>query len=302
MPEARILRLFYKDKLKARAEAGEHNFTNRLRAAFEGEGFSVELMRNSGVARMATVLRPGLAIFDEGAPLHPRALAMRLAYIYPFWRLENSDKRWEFAVAKQAFDAGRVDAAEARAFAERWRGWIFKGQQVEDAGFVFVPLQGHVTEKRSFQAMSPVAMLRRTQAAYPGQRILATLHPGEVYSPQDHAALQAVLTDCPDVELSTTRSEVLLAACSRVVTQNSSLAFQGLFLRKPLVLCAEIDFHHIAGSVPREGDAAFVRPDPQPEEFDAYLYWFLQLTAINAGREDAEARILETVRSRGWQI
>ena len=80
------------------------------------------------------------------------------------------------------------------------------------------------------------------------------------------------------------------------------MAIQGYLLHKPALLFAEIDFHHIAASVPREGMAALDRALTQRPDFDAYLWWFLQEQAINAGRPECEAQILAALRRGGWAI
>ena len=63
----------------------------------------------------------------------------------------------------------------------------------------------------------------------------------------------------PRLRLETGGAAEALAACDLVVTQNSAVAFNGYFFHKPAVLFAEIDFHHIAASVPRLGVAAAFR-------------------------------------------
>ena len=37
-------------------------------------------------------------------------------------------------------------------------------------------------------------------------------------------------------------------------------------------------------------------------DFERYVYWFLQLQAINATRPEAGARILAEMRKGGWPI
>jgi hypothetical protein len=93
-----------------------------------------------------------------------------------------------------------------------------------------------------------------------------------------------------------------LSRCSFVVAQYSSVALMGYFFSKPAVLFADIDFHHIAGSVPRDGvDAAFERLQ-RPPDFARYLCWFLKLNALNAGHEDFETSLLAKLREHGWPI
>lgn len=88
-----------------------------------------------------------------------------------------------------------------------------------------------------------------------------------------------------------------------IAAQNSAVALTGYFFHKPAVLFGRIDFHHIAANVHEEGvKAAFEGIPERGPDLDHYLFWFLQKMSINAGRADAEAQILATVPSRGWQV
>jgi hypothetical protein len=151
--------------------------------------------------------------------------------------------------------------------------------------------------------MSPVEMIEATLQARPGQRIKATLHPREVYEDADLVALDRISRDHPRFSLVQGAAEDLLATCDHVVTQNSSVAMLGYFVRKPAVLFAGIDFHHIAGSVPRDGlEAAFAQVQGEAPEYDAYLTWFLRRNCVNGGAPEAEAQILARFARFGWPV
>ncbi|MFN6980278.1 MAG: hypothetical protein ACK4OP_19255, partial [Gemmobacter sp.] len=134
-------------------------------------------------------------------------------------------------------------------------------------------------------------------------RVTLHPHPKEPYTDAERRAVERLAARHARVTVETVPSESLLMACDVVVTQNSSTALTGFFAGKPAVLFAGADFHHIAGSVPRDGlDAAFERargPMPDPA---LYLYWFLQMRAINAGLPDAEARLRARLAEFGWPV
>jgi len=133
--------------------------------------------------------------------------------------------------------------------------------------------------------------------------IRATLHPKEQYTRAETEALGTLTEDHPRITLSSRSAEALVMDCSYVVTQYSSAAVIGYFHRKPAVLFGKIDFHHIAANVHDLGVAgAFARVRAMQPPFAKYLFWFLQKMSINAGREDAEERILATVRAMGWNV
>ena len=165
-----------------------------------------------------------------------------------------------------------------------------------------MPLQGHLSRHRSFQSMSPIEMIGATLA---GDRrpIFATLHPKETYAEADLQALERLERAFPRFRVSRAGSDRLLAWCDMVVTQNSSLAFRGYLIEKPAVLFAGADFHHIAGSVPRDGlDDAFHLARETAPAFAAYVWWFWVRHAINAGSPDAEQQIRQRLASHGWPV
>ncbi len=283
------------------AEAGKINIFNLIASAFRGAGWDVgyrDLVPGQPIV-------PPLgdhALFFMQEPLSDRALTLRRAYHYPFWRIEATNERWRTDVARATFDPDAVDPALATPFARRWARTLLGGREPRQEGYVFIPLQGRLRDHRSFQSMSPLAMIEATLQAEPQRRLVLKLHPKEAYTPTDMAALERI-TRHPRVDLVDADALDLLAGCDYVVTQNSGLAFTGFFLRKPAVTFAAIDFHHIAAPVADLGVAdAFQAVLGPPPAFDRYIHWFLQENAINGGRDDAQARILARAARFGWPV
>ena len=304
MDGPRDVTFYLDDGLRQNAEARAHNFFRLLTEVLEEAGFAVFFHENSGVARLMSERLPGYAIFHMDEPTHPRALTVRRVYHYPFWAIERHAARWEWDVARAEFPGATVPRGRLRTFYDFWGKRLFGEavSEVRDDGFLYIPLQGLIRQHRSFQSMSPVDMIRETARRYPDRDIRITLHPNEDYTTADRKTLDALLDGLPNCALVETPMKDLLAGCHGVVTQNSGVAFAGFFFGKPAVLFAEVDFHHIAGSVPRDGlDAAFTALDAQPD-FAAYLWWFLQDMAINAGRPEAKEVIAERLREHGWPV
>ncbi|SIO20186.1 hypothetical protein [Vannielia litorea] len=296
------LRILLDDPSLQRVRAGSFNFFNRLIGIVEKRGWAVEVMGNSLADRDAAVRQGGPTLVHMDAPPHDGALCCRRAYLGAFWRIERSHERWAWPVAKAEFDPMAVDGEAAERFFGNWRNWNFdRGRDVGDDGFVLVPLQGRLQEHRSFQAMSPLEMLdcllERTD-----RPVVATLHPRESYSEAELAALAALAERHARLEVAQGVSDMLLRRCSYVATQNSSLAFQGYFLEKAAILFGEIDFHHIAGSLPRDGvEAAFARLEQRPE-FARYLHWFLTGDTVNAGQDEFDEQLPARLRTFGWNL
>ena len=298
---------FYLDPgLLQSAREGRHNFIGLVAKTVSDAGLRVFFEANSGAARRASETRPGFALFHMDDPTHPRALTMRRNYFYPFWQIETSARRWEWTVALTHFKPDQVDPVEAQRFVAFWRKRLFattNNSPVRD-GPIYIPLQGMIRQHRSFQSCSPVEMIARTAERFPRNDVIVTLHPSEHYDTADRKALEKLERRHPTVNVSTRDMVTCLDACQMVVTQNSSVALAGYFFRKPAVLFAQIDFHHIAGNVPRDGEDKAFAGWRNASGFDAYLWWFLQEMSINAGRPPKEvtARIASVLRGHGWPV
>lgn len=229
-------------------------------------------------------------------------LTLRRCYRDPFWRIEATNDRWDWDVARKPFRPALVKGSWG-AFHANWRGRIFGDTPITRQGHILIPLQGKLLENRHFQAMSPLDMIRATLAADPTRPVIATLHPKETYTENELAALTALAAEIPRFTLSDQPGTELLASCDYVVTQNSSVALAGFFAEKPVVLFARIDFHHIAASVPDKGvAAAFAQALGPAPPFARYLFWFFKRNAIIAWAEDVQDQIATRLRDHGWPI
>ncbi|WP_137700936.1 hypothetical protein [Marimonas lutisalis] len=304
MSEPRILSFYLEPGLKESAEAGEHNFLGKIAGVARAAGFETRYFGNGADERARSLTRPGYALFHMEAPTHARAVTVRRAYTYPFWSIERTEKRWEFDVAKAAFDPGEAPAKEAARFAGFWRQRLCGDwAQAPESGHVYIALQGRLLERRSFQSCAPVEMVEAVLRNEAERPVVAGLHPKESYSEAELEALEKLEEKHPRLRVRMGGMEQLLPGCDYVVTQNSGVGFMGYFHRKPLVLFGQIDFHHIAAKAGEIGAKEAIRLAPgMAPDFDGYLWWFLQKMAINAGRSEAEEKIADRLRALGWPV
>ncbi|SLN24361.1 hypothetical protein PSA7680_01012 [Pseudoruegeria aquimaris] len=303
MAVAKRLRVYLEPGMRAAAKAGTHNFLRLVQEAVEDRGFQVEFRPATERERLKSAARKGYALFHMEPPFHGRALTFRRVYHYPFWQIERSEKRWEWTVAQTPFNPAEIDPVQAKSFADRWRKTLFATQAAPlSGGFVYVPLQGRLLDHRSFQSFRPIDMIEMVLQQDPARPVVAALHPREIYTSEEIAALERLAAAHPRLTITTGEMDRLLPACDYIVTENSSVAFLGYYLHKPAILCARIDFHHIALDAARDPRGAFARVLSHSPDYDRYLFWFLQDMSINAGRPEAREKILATLRARGWDI
>lgn len=303
MQEPRIARFYLDDGLRHSAQAGQHNFLNRLAGRLQAAGYRIDFLPNTAAERLRSAQRRGYAMFHMDAPLHDRALTVRRVYHYPFWAIERSAKRWEWHVAQNAFPVDQVARKPAERFHAFWRNRLFGDVASRRDGFVYVPLQGRLDEQRSFQTCSPLQMLERVLEHDTARPVLAALHPNENYTQAEIAALEDLRRRFSRLTVTTGEMEKWLAGCDYVVTQNSAAAFSGFFFGKPAVLFAQSDFHHIAANVAQLGAEQAISSAPaMAPDYAGYLHWFWQRMSINAGRPDADAQIDAALIRGGWPI
>lgn len=229
----------------------------------------------------------------------PNTLVLRKCGFEPFFRIETSNDRWDWQVAQVPFATDKG----GEWFRSYWLGELFKGLKISQGGYAFMPLQGRLLHKRHFQTCSPVQMIEAALKSDPNRPIRATLHPREDYSADELQALDDIQQASGGrFSLSQTPSMHLLAGCDYVVTQNSTLALIGMFAQKTPILFAEIDFHHLAGSLPHIGlDAAYAGLH-RPRKWGAYLHWYFKENAITTRDDDAAAQIVARMAGLGWPI
>ena len=295
-----MLRVHLNRQMLPAARAGRFPFMALLARTLGARGWDVAF-EPAGPAAHDNPPPPGdYALFHMKRPLHPRTLTFRRAYHYPFWRIEPVAERWRFAVARAVFDPALVDPAVAAAFAARLRARVLPGPAPRRDAHVLVPLQGHIRRARSFQTMSPLAMLEAVCRT--GRPVAATLHPAERYDAADLAALDDLAARHPRLHLGGDTMH-LLRDCAFVAAQNSAVAFDGMILGKPAVLFAQIDFHHAGLNVAALGaEAALASAGTADGNVDPYLWWFLKQRSIDAAAPDGGARILAAMRAGGWPV
>ncbi|WP_163847876.1 hypothetical protein [Pseudooceanicola aestuarii] len=293
------MNIYLDPPLLASARAGAHNFLYLLRRTLEGHGYEVEFHPTGSEMRSLAPRRPGFAMFHMEHPTHSRAFTFRRVYQYPFWTIETDAARWNWNVALADFSSARIPDDAASKFMHRWQTRLYGARALHARrnGFVYVPLQGQLLRRRSFQSASPLEMLKRTLEQEDRRKILATLHPKEIYHPEELQALEALSGEQPRLRIVRSEMVEMLEGCDYVVTQNSSAAFAAMFFGKPSLLFARSDFHHIT-----LGPDDFDRIASHVPDYAGYVWWFWQHMSINAGRPEAEEKIAAALRRCGMEL
>jgi hypothetical protein len=300
MTDHQTLHMYLEGPLRKSAEAGDHNFINLMIEVLEKSQFRVVFHDVSEVGNH----NHSFSISHMKEPPNNRGLVFRRAYHYPFWQIEQTNKRWDWDVARAVFDPD-LNAPDAARFYGFWQKRQFKDapNHIGRDGYIYVPLQGRLNQHRSFQSCSPIEMIEYCLDHDLQRNVIATLHPNEQYSELELAKLEALQSKHSRLTVDMGDMVRHLQNCDYVVTQNSSAAFAGYFFGKPALLFGRIDFHHIA-EVADMNDLAnsFANVMKASPDYAKYIWWFWQHNCINGGRADAQEKIAARFKRFGWPI
>ncbi|WP_245604560.1 hypothetical protein [Sulfitobacter donghicola] len=301
MKKAETITFYMEPELCKSAQLGKHNFIGKLSNVLmrAGHHIAFEPFDAGGVPAGR-----GWSLSHIKTPPDAQGLCFRRAYHYPFWQIEKSAERWSWDVAQAPFTPDPKQATEAERFYGFWQNRLFSDAPISAVrnGFVYVALQGKLLDHRPFQICSPIDMITHC-LAQTDKPIIAALHPNERYSSAEIEALERLEETHDRLSVQMGGMEELLAGCDYVVTQNSSVAFNGYFFGKSALLFRKADFHHIAVQADLKDLATgFAEVEKATPDYAAYVHWFLQEKSINAGRPDAEERIAARLKHFGWPI
>lgn len=252
-------------------------------------------------------------IVNHGQFHHPRILNAGIAYIYPYWNLDPLGIRAFSSLAQLGFEPGRVDADVARPFFRRLRqrmvgGRMSRYEQPEasnpdlpaGATSVFLQSEGHRIVGETCH-LSRWQMLETVLNEVDGP-VIVKPHPRD-QSRETQEALKVYARRFANLHVSTGNIHDILAASHRVVTINSAVGVEAYLHRKPVILCGQADFHHIADTAHSPEElVGFLGQEPRRRMYDKYIYWYFGHHCLSTSDVDLTGRFLSRVRAQGFDI
>jgi len=249
-------------------------------------------------------------IVNHGRMRHPRVLNAGIAYVYPFWHLDPWGIRAFSSIAAVRFDPAAVDVEAARPFFRRLRKRLVGARTSryaqpearaeglpEGAAAVFLQSEGHRIVGETCH-LTRWEMLEATLAGWDGP-VVVKPHPRDNLAEtrerlRDYAARFARL------HVSTGNIHDILAACDRVVTINSAVGIEAYLHRKPVILCGQADFHHIAQVARRPDElAGFLAAPARRRAYDKYIHWYFAQNCLSTTEPALVDRFLDRVAVGG---
>ncbi|WP_428928494.1 hypothetical protein [Marinibacterium sp. SX1] len=285
-------------------------FYARLRDGLQARGRTVEIRPlgiSQGKARVLDQAAGDTAIHlvNHGRLHHPRVWNAGIAYVYPFWNVDPRGIRAFSSIADLPFDPDTIDTEAARPFFRRLRKRLVDGRSSrypqpearatlpDGPVAVFLQSEAHRDVDETCH-LTREEMLDTVLAQAPGP-VVVKPHPRD-QDPATQAWLDGLAARHPRLILSHGNIHDLLAACSRVVTINSAVGIEAYLHRKPVVLCGQADFHHIARTARDPDDLARALAErPRKRAYDKYVHWYFARNCLSTTEPDLADRFLRRV-------
>ncbi|MBB93489.1 MAG: hypothetical protein CML68_02625 [Rhodobacteraceae bacterium] len=287
-------------------------FYARLRDGLQARGHPVDIRPLAATRGKARVLDQAdsdqaIHLVNHGRLSHPRVWNAGIAYIYPFWNVDPQGIRAFSSIADQTFDPDQTDAAQARPFFRRLRKRLVDARSSrypQPEGHSPVPDQATTVflQSEAHRDVDETCHLTRDQmvdtvlAHAPGPVVIKP-HPRDD-DPTTTTWLADLAARHPRLTVSQGNIHDLLASCARVVTINSAVGVEAYLHRKPVVLCGQADFHHIARTARSPDDLARAITDPpRKRAYDKYIHWYFAQNCLATTDPDLADRFLQRTQA-----
>ncbi|MDB5658880.1 MAG: hypothetical protein JWS10_1495 [Cypionkella sp.] len=277
--------------------SGRFDFFEKLGAKAHAEGMATALVAADSPTSAKLFLDQSHVhiLIGPRLPIRPGILHAHPGYLRGFWYLDPVGVNMGSSLCQRSFQPDQIDAKTARFFFNGVTGWnlrrnISKFPQNPrsnlPAAFATVFLQDIERFASPVHYIDSLKILKLVAREADGARVYVKLHPAQ--RTETTAQIQAMARKTANLVISDASIHDLTAASQMVVTQNSAAGFEALMQKKPVITCAECDYHH--ATVVAKRPALLVQalrnvPMLQVEfDYEKYLYWFLALNLLEPAK------------------
>jgi len=252
-----------------------------------------------------------LHIIENGYVRAPNAFNTTLAYIPPFWHLDQHGVLYNSSAAALEYDPASIRQRLANHFWARLRKRLVdkrksrynQPQELSDIprGAIAVFLQGDLPERQGSAHCSAEDMLRAVAAGAGGRPVVVKAHPNSNQI-EDAKMVLRLMLEGVDLIPSNANIHDILSKCAVTVSFNSAVSVEGFMHRKPAILFGQADFHHICETVtdPRDFPGALDRALQKKGGFSKYLCWYFTTNCIAVGDKEFADQLLAKFASVGF--
>ncbi|WP_299621575.1 hypothetical protein [uncultured Tateyamaria sp.] len=282
---------------------GMRPFYLRLMEGLEDRGVSFDVtVLDRDLLPDAIEADDAIHVIHHGRFPHPRARNADVAYIYPFWNFDSQGIRAFSSIGAAHFPQGEIDPEVARPFFRRLRKRIVGGRtsryEQPEAAQVLGPVKAAVfLQSEGHRVVGETCYLDRWQmletvCAKVDGPIVVKPHPRDKDA-ATRAELKAICARYPHLRVFDGNIHDLISVAERVITINSAVGIEAYLHRKPVILCGQSDFHHVADVARSEGELAGIleRP-PRKRAYDKFIWWYFGHHCLSSVDGDLVDRFL----------
>ncbi len=287
--------------------AGLRPFYLRLTEGLKARGVAFDVVILDRETLSETVAADeAMHVVHHGRYAHPRVRNADVAYIYPFWNFDPQGIRAFSSIAQKPFIQDDIDPDIARPFFRRLRQRNVQGRRSRyeqpEAVTALKPVKASVfLQSEGHRVVGETCYLDRWQmleavcASVDGP-VVVKPHPRDV-DPATRDGLRDLCDRFAHLTVSDGNIHDLIAASERVVTINSAVGIEAYLHRKPVVLCGQSDFHHIADVARSEADlTAVLKRPPRKRAYDRFVWWYFADQCLSSTDPDLVDRMLARCR------
>jgi len=290
-------------------------FYQSLTRGLKDAGHSVSLVNHDRDAALAQIeADDGFHIFDHGQLRHARALNAGIAYVYPFWNLDPWGIRAFSSIAAQKFDPQAVPAQAAAEFFGRLRHRLVKKRASRypqppevaqdlprECIAIFLQSEFHRDVGETCY-LTRAEMVQTVLEAAPDKPVVIKPHPRDL-EPETYLRLHKLLSEWPNLTISSANIHDILGAADKVVTINSAVGIEAQLHRVSVILCGHADFFHVCHTAKTTTElTALVQQDLAPQPVEAYLHWYFRQNCLAAGDPELVTHFLDRVAQTGFAL
>lgn len=283
--------------------SGLRPFYLRVIEGLEARGVSCDVVILDRATLPETVAADeAIHVVHHGRYAHPRVRNTDVAYIYPFWNFDPQGIRAFSSIAQAQFPQDDIDPDVARPFFRRVRQRIVQGRRSRYAqpeaitplapvkAAVFLQSEGHRVVGETCY-LDRWQMLETVCASVDGP-VIVKAHPRDC-DPATREGLRDICTRFPHLAVSDGNIHDLITVSERVVTINSAVGIEAYLHRKPVVLCGQSDFHHIADVVRSQVQLSeILERAPRKRAYDKFIWWYFAEQCLSGTDPDLVDRVL----------
>ncbi|MFT7592926.1 MAG: hypothetical protein ACI8R4_000237 [Paracoccaceae bacterium] len=269
-------------------------------------------LRNPFITDWSDLIDPeNLHIVENGCVRAPNVFNTTLAYVPPYWHLDQQGVLYNSSAAARAYDPKTVRYWPANRFLDDMRTRLVDTRksrykqlkQVTEIpqGAIAVFLQGDLPSRQGSAHCSTEDMLRAVVAGAGGRPVVVKAHPNTKQIKDAKMVLGLMLEGLVLIP-SDANVHDILAKCAVTVSFNSAVSVEGFMHQKPAILFGKSDFHHICETVTTPGDfaAALDRALQKKGGYAKYLYWYFTTNCIAADAPDFADQVLAKFATAGF--